>query len=382
MAENEEKMPKRILFLMMTTILCEVGATAHAAEAVLSLMGDSVVAETPVSQSTSTTKEEKAEDKGIFSFLNFWQGQNKPELSQDPNANETILEKYQRLANGGDLNAQMSLGYMYLYGDSENEIKQDFKEAFKYYEMAAKQGDNVAINNLGSLYYSGIGVEQNILKATQMFAKASELGNSEAMVNLAFIDISSTGRSYNPQEAIDLFKKAVKLNNPTASFMLGYAYYKGFIVEKNNIEAFNLIKKAASAGYDDAMYILANMYLDGEGTTQNYGTGVKILEQAVKQGHMPSMMLLADILTVGKKYPQNLFKAYVLFNIVSVMGNTEAVKKRNVLESNMKIEDLLQAQTQAAQFVAQKSPLTQYINQTFGENIKQYIDRELNKKEK
>ncbi len=379
-------MPKKIFFLMMSTILCSAGFEALAEGPVLSLTGDSVITKSQEAQSEPLQKQEtakaQAEDKGIFSFLNFWQGKDKPKLEIDADAQETLLQKYTRLAQNGDLNAQMSLGYMYLYGDSENNIKQDYKEAFKYYEMAANQGDNVAINNLGSLYYSGIGVEQNILKATQLFAKAADLGNAEAMVNLAFIDISSTGQSYKPQEAVDLFKKASKLNNPTAHFMLGYAYYKGFMVEKNKIEAFNLIKKAANSGYDEAQYVLANMYLNGDGTPQNYGTGVKELNRAVKQGHLPSMMLLANILAVGKKYPKNIFQAYVLFNVASVKGNEEAAKKRDVLETGLKIEELLQAQAQAAQFVPQQSPMTQYINQTFGENIKQYIDRELNKKEK
>ena len=63
-----------------------------------------------------------------------------------------------RLAEEGDVDACLTLGYMYLYG--ENGVARDPERAFKYYSMAAAQEDKIAVNNLGSLYYSGIGTEK------------------------------------------------------------------------------------------------------------------------------------------------------------------------------------------------------------------------------
>lgn len=51
--------------------------------------------------------------------------------------------------------------------------------------MAAAQNDSIAVNNVGSLYYSGVGTEKNYLKAAAMFDRAAKLGNVEASVNLA-----------------------------------------------------------------------------------------------------------------------------------------------------------------------------------------------------
>ncbi len=356
--------------------------TAHAQEAVLSLTGDNVVSITSEEKVSDLTTEQAAsqEDKGIFSFLNFWKKEHKPvvtDSSTEPQ--ETLQQKLTRQAQAGDLNAQLTLGYMYLYGDEQAQIKPDYKQAFKYYEMAANQNDNVAINNLGSLYYSGIGTPRDIIKATQMFSKAAELGNAEAMVNLAFIYISEQGDFYRPQEAVNLFQRASAVKNPTADFMLGYAYYKGFVVEKNNLQAFELIKRSANAGYDEAMYVLSGMYMNGEGTPQNYGNGVKVLNLAVKQGNVPAMMELGYILANGEKYPKNIYQAHILFNVASVRGAEGAAERRDMVRKSMKIEELLQAQAAAEAYKEQPSELTSYIRQTFGQNIRQYIDNGLTK---
>lgn len=366
-------------------------AQAQAQEAVLSLTGENVVTienneEQPEDKNQTTTAMPKSDDKGIFSFLNFWQEDKKLELEKvKPESEETALQKLTREAAEGNLNAQLTLGYVYLYGDSSIQADQDYEQAFKYYEMAANQNDNVAINNLGSLYYSGIGTSRDILKATQMFSKAAELGNTEAMVNLAFIYISSQGELYRPQEAIQLFGKASEAKNPTADFMLGYAYYKGFYIEKNYLRAFKLIKRAANSGYDEAMYVLSSMYMNGEGTPQNYGNGVKVLNLAVNQGNVQAMMELGYILANGEKYPKNIYKAHVLFNIASVRGADGAAERREILRKNMKIEELLQAQTAAEAYKENPSKITTYIRQTFGQNVRQYIDKGIesqNKKNK
>ena len=54
---------------------------------------------------------------------------------------------------------------MYLYG--EDGVPVDYKKAFTYYNMAAAQNDPIAVNNLGSLYFSGIGTEKNFTKAAR-----------------------------------------------------------------------------------------------------------------------------------------------------------------------------------------------------------------------
>ncbi len=356
--------------LLATTSLAQ-------AQAVLSLDGDSVVS-SPAQQEQAkapdvkTNTENKEKDKGIFSFLNFWDKKKKPDVQIEAGSTETVLEKLTRMAGEGDVNAQLTLGYMYLYGEDGVEV--NHKKAFEYYKMAAEQNDDVAVNNLGSLYYSGIGTKRNSLAAAQMFAKAANLGNVEATVNLAFIYLSGYGVSQNPEEAMKLFEVASKENNPTANFMMGYAHFKGYVVNKDLRLAFDLIRKSANAGYDDALYILSLMYMNGWGTPQNYGNAVRALNKAVDQGNVAAMMELGNILAVGQKYPRDIYKAHILFNIASVRGAEDADNRRNILEQNLEIEKLLQAQAEAEAYVEKPSELTVYIHRTFGDNIKKYIN--------
>ena len=65
-------------------------------------------------------------------------------------------------AEAGDAEAQYNLGGMYASGQG---VEQDFKEAVKCFQKAADQGFAMAQNNLGVMYVKGEGVEQNYVTA-------------------------------------------------------------------------------------------------------------------------------------------------------------------------------------------------------------------------
>ena len=402
-------MKKHILLAALCTLVAS-RANAQDADLVSALMEDSITG-----QSHTVKKEEKqvADDRGAFSFLNFSfikkplsffssdekkkqaEQQNEAQAQKDGQAQdgnsltetqqaeqqkeETPLEKSIRLAESGDVENALGLGYMYLYG--QNGVETDYAKAFHFYELAAKQNNVIALNNLGSLYFNGIGTEVDYAKAAELFKAAAELGSEDAAVNLAFIYLSSKQEAY-VVPAMALFEQAADAGNNTAKFMLGYAYYQGIGVEKNYYEAVNLIRDAANAGFDEAQYVFATIYVNGKGIAQNYGNAVKYYRMAIAQGNVQAMMDLAEILTEGKMYPQNLVQAHILYNIASVYGVKQATEYRDALEKSLKLEELLEAQNAAENFHENPSELTQYIRQTFGSNVRQYIDDNKSKKGK
>lgn len=312
-------------------------------------------------------------EESIFSFLNF--GFNPPKKAELTNHDKETLSKIEQLAkqaDNGDANALLTLGYSYLYGD--NGVAVNYDKAFEYYARAAMLNDNVGLNNLGSLYYSGIGIERNIAKAAILFEKSAKLGNAEAAVNLGFILITGNGVAVNASQAMDLFEQAAKEGNPTASFMIGYSYYTGKLRAKDYAKAASFMRVAAQNNYDDAQYILSKMYINGWGLPQNYGNAVKYLRASAAQGNVPAMVDLGDILALGEKYTKDIQGAHVLFNLAAVRGANGAVEKRDLLESKLKINELLRAQGEAEIFKEKPSELTSYIRKTFGRNIKSYID--------
>lgn len=305
-------------------------------------------------------------------------------ITPSENTSETMavsmIDELKTKAANGDIEAQLNLGYMYLYGI--NGVNIDYKQALSYYEAAAAQKSAVAYNNLGSLYFSGVGTEVDKEKALHFFEEAAKLGSNDAAVNLAIISLSSgasdkTDADY--KKIFDLLNQAQKDNN-IAKFLLGYAYANGFHVEQNKIKAFKNVKAAADDKYDEAQYILADFYIRGFGTAKNYNRAIEYLQMAADQGNIDAMMQLADILSEGKIYTKDIKKAHMLYNVASVSGAKGAAEKRDALEANLPIQDLLSIQAMAEDFTAAPSQQTTFIRQTFGNSLKAYIDAYINNK--
>lgn len=298
-------------------------------------------------------------------------------------ANENTSEEFniddlKEKATNGDVEAQLNLGYAYLYG--LNGVNIDYKQAIIYYQMAADQKNAAAYNNLGSLYFSGIGTNVDYEKAIHFFDEAAKLGSHDAAVNLAIIYLGSDNKQKTQEDfdkILDLLNEA-QSDNYIAKYLLGYAHLRGFLVKQDNKKAFSLIKVAADNEYDEAQYMLAELYLEGVGAPKNYNKVVEYLRKAGNQGYMLALMKLGDILSEGKLYPKDIRKAHVLYNIASVMGAKDAAAKRDKLEENLQIEDLLAIQASAENYKAQPSKTTTFIRQTFGESLKIYIDSNLN----
>ena len=347
------------------------------------LGNDSAASQTGESvKNTEETISQDADGNSFFGFIikpisNFFSSDEKlTEVAEGEK--ESPLDRIIRQAGEGSLEDQMNLGYMYLYG--ANGVEPDMEKAFKYYEMAANQKDPIALNKLGSLYFSGIGTKKNYEKALSLFSQASDLGNDNASLNLAFIYLTGGAKdSIRNKRAFDLFEKSQKAGNKIAEFMLGYAYYKGFVTDVNYAEAYKYIKNAANgkAQIDEAQLVLAHLYTKGNGTVQNYANAVTSYRAAVNQGNMDAILKLADVYASGSITPQNLVLAHALYNIAAAQNIPDAAPKRDELNGQMQLEALTNAQMTAQNFRASPSELTKYIRQTYGYNIRSYIDNNM-----
>jgi TPR repeat protein len=73
--------------------------------------------------------------------------------------------------------AQYMLGYFYNNGIG---AKQNYKEAIKWYKLAAEQDSATAQKKLGVCYADGKGVKQNYKEALRWFQLAAEHGDEDA----------------------------------------------------------------------------------------------------------------------------------------------------------------------------------------------------------
>ncbi len=343
----------RFVFLLVFLISSNAVASE---EAVISLTDG-------VSQSTEDVASEKGEKGGFWEWLGF------EKYGHEAEKKFTIGEAI-NLAQKGNIDAQIFLGYSFLYG--VNNVEQNYAEAFKYYNMAAAQQNHIGMNNLGSMYYSGLGTKRDINKAVQLFKMASKAGNIEASTNLGFVLISSSLEK-NKQNAMPYFEIAAQGGDVISKFMLGYSYYVGKYSPKDYQKAASLIKEAADAGLDEAQETMAEIYMNGTGVPQNYSSAVLYLRKSASQGRVASMVNLANILLDGKKYTQDIRSAHIYYNLASVRGNDYAAEKRNAIEAKMKINEVLDAQSAAASYKENPSSLTVYVRQTYGSDIRSYI---------
>ena len=81
------------------------------------------------------------------------------------------------MAKRGDAEAQFNLGNMYYKGQG---VLQDYKQAVKWYRLAADQGNAAAQFNLGVSYYKGQGVPKNYINAHMWINISASNGNENA----------------------------------------------------------------------------------------------------------------------------------------------------------------------------------------------------------
>ena len=140
--------------------------------------------------------------------------------------------------------------------------------------------------------------------------------------------------------------------------------------------AFKLIRSASGkdSNLDEAQLILSDMYIKGQGTVQNFNKGIAACRAAVNQGNSEAYIKLARIYTEGKITQPNLLMAHSLYNIAAVLNEPKAAEYRDKIGASLQLDQLLQAQNEAQNFKPHPSELTMYVRQTFGFDIRSYID--------
>ncbi len=93
---------------------------------------------------------------------------------------KTALREFKPLAKQGHADAQNNLGEMFYNGLG---VVQDFKTAVKWLTLSAEQGYAGAQNNLGGNYYNGQGVPENMVYAYMWVNIAVSSGDKNAAKN-------------------------------------------------------------------------------------------------------------------------------------------------------------------------------------------------------
>ena len=129
---------------------------------------------------------------------------------------QTKLNAVIELCEEGDPEMCAFLGKEFYFGMN---VDQDLDRAFRYLNVAAKDGDAISQFLVGFMHWSGRGTEPDQDKALEWFLLASEQGVPEAMYNVAKI-LLAKDEEKNREEAINWLKRSARAGYDTAYDML------------------------------------------------------------------------------------------------------------------------------------------------------------------
>jgi len=131
---------------------------------------------------------------------------------------------YRKAALEGDLMAMNNLGTCYHRGEG---VQEDHAMAFQWYMQAAERGDVYACFNVAECYWHGDGVEQSYEQAAAWYAKAAEQGDTQSQVNLANQYFLGQGVKKDAAKANHWWREAAFKGHVQSQKNLGTNYWDG-----------------------------------------------------------------------------------------------------------------------------------------------------------
>lgn len=168
-------------------------------------------------------------------------------LAQQQSAPEKInVEELKLRSEAGDRTATRQLAELYYLGHGG--VEQNFREAARWYEKLARQGDPRAQTSLGLMYARGYGVEKNLEFARKWWSLAAAQNDPAAQYNLGVIYSTGEGVAQDFAQAAQWLTRAASRGHVQAQHNLGLLYYEGKGVERDPVRAYFWVRVAALQG--------------------------------------------------------------------------------------------------------------------------------------
>lgn len=270
-----------------------------------------------------------------------------------PATAETIAERLIKKADGGDVDAQLTVGTDALTGVTQfsdgSSIPKDLKFAGRYLILAAEQNNPLAQLYLGDLFFEQLEGALDYTLAAEAYRRAIA-GLERIEAEEAKIAAAQNSKPQNLDGPIgDVLHKLgsihfqecdphyISLSDCTMPFNKGG-------VLKDPGKALQYFKQSAARHRPQAMYAVGVMYELGKGAPQNYETAASWYLQSIEHGHVEAQRPLAEL------YLQmnDIKHAHMWFNI---SGNTA---ERDKLASKMSAEEIAGAQRLASDWTQRR----------------------------
>jgi hypothetical protein len=132
----------------------------------------------------------------------------------------------------------------------------DYAKALRLIRRLANDGDASAQFNLGLMYMTSHGVQQDDAAAARWFRKAAEQGYTLAQSNLGTLHLYGRGVTQDDTEAVMWFRKAADQGDAVSEFLLGDQYANGKGVPRDYVRAYMWFSLSAAQGEQRAVKTL------------------------------------------------------------------------------------------------------------------------------
>lgn len=169
------------------------------------------------------------------------------------------------IKNFGPILVAIALMFMVtrVHADYEDGVKAafagDFDTAFSEFSKAAEAGLDLAQYNLGILYFTGQGVDQDLELAFKWTRAAAQQGHVDAQANLASLYMQGTGTRKDEQQGLEWLVQAAKRGHGSAALSLAHMYFEGDMVERDLVQAHAWAHMARINEQDEAAELIGRI---------------------------------------------------------------------------------------------------------------------------
>lgn len=187
---------------------------------------------------------------------------------------EIAVQWYQQAVDNphsSDGAAELELGRMYEAG---RYFTKDIVKAVRLYEKSAAKGNNIAMQNLGAIYYNAPApFIRDISKSIEYTLQAANNGLAKAQLNMAhFFKRGLLSDTEDHSNYLKWITKGAEQGDADAIMKVGEFYQYG-LPPHNKVDyakAFEWYRSGALKRHYKAQYALAEMYENGLGTQQDH----------------------------------------------------------------------------------------------------------------
>ncbi|KAF9276078.1 hypothetical protein BGZ68_010274 [Mortierella alpina] len=230
-----------------------------------------------------------AKDGGTPSFLDVLRG--------GLHSDDKIMDWFHTTTIGAHFAADMfEIGGIYYSGRG---AQQDYGEALEWYLAASEVGKATAMLKISQMYQYGRGVEQDDQEAASWYQKAEEVIAGLDETNNRVVHHEAAVTEHHTR-TMEWFSSPTGSGAAAAELAIGNMYCFGQDIEQDVNRALEWYLKASDHGEVEAMYSIGKLYHSGHGVARDLSKALQWYIKAADGGCTAAMLHIGNIYRDGE----------------------------------------------------------------------------------